>query len=170
MPFLDRLEMVSVSGWSRGAVYPVVDRLERDGLLRSVPHAATLTPPTRRYYLTAAGLHRVARDEGMTVDELLLGCPVSEQVRRVLMERLDAVTVVYRLASAISNAAFPVRFRWYRAMPMDAAIALPDGRTIARRQAGAHRRQDGLLQAPVAAEAGSSGPAPSSCSCPTRCG
>ena len=131
MPFLDRLEMVAVSGWSRGAVYPVVDRLERDGLIRSVPHAAPLTPSTRRYCLTAAGLHLLARGEGMTVDELLLGCPVSEQGRRILMERLDAVAVVYRLASAISNAAFPVRFRWYRAMPMDAAVALPDGRTIA---------------------------------------
>ena len=131
MPFLDRLEMVAVSGRSRGAVYPVVDRLERDGLLRSVPHAAPLIPPTRRYCLTAAGLHRLARDEGVTVDELLLTCPVSEQGRRVLMERLDAVAVVYRLSSALSNMAFPIRFRWYRAMPMDAAVALPDGRTVA---------------------------------------
>ena len=39
--------------------------------------------------------------------------------------------VVYRLASAVSNAAYPIRFRWYRAMPMDAAITLPDGRTVA---------------------------------------
>ena len=36
-----------------------------------------------------------------------------------------------RLASAISNAAFPIRFRWYRAMPMDAAVTLPDGRAVA---------------------------------------
>ena len=131
MPFLDRLEMASVSGRSRGAVYPVVDRLERDGLVASVPHAAPLIPPTRRYCLTAAGLHRLARDEAMTVDELLSMYPVSEQGRRVLMERLDAVAVVYRLASAVSNAVFPIRFRWYRAMPMDAAMTLPDGRTVA---------------------------------------
>ena len=67
----------------------------------------------------------------MTVDELLLSCPVSEQGRRVLMERLDAAAVVYRLATAVSNAAYPMRFRWYRAMPMDAAMTLPDGRTVA---------------------------------------
>ena len=66
-----------------------------------------------------------------TVDELLSMYPVSEQGRRVLMERLDAVAVVYRLASAVSNAVFPIRFRWYRAMPMDAAMTLPDGRTVA---------------------------------------
>ena len=131
MPFLDRLEMASVSGRSRGAVYEAVDRLERDGLVASVPHAAPLIPTTRRYCLTTAGLHRLARDEGMTVDDLLFRCPVSEQGRRLLLERLDAVAVIYRLASAISNVAFPLRFRWYRAMPMDAAMTLPDGRTVA---------------------------------------
>ena len=47
------------------------------------------------------------------------------------MERLDAVAVIYRLASAISGIEHPIRFRWYRAMPVDAAVALPDGRVIA---------------------------------------
>ena len=139
MPFLDRLEMAAVSGRSRGAVYETVKKLEIGGLVASVPHATPLIPPTRRYFLTAAGLHRLAREEGMTVDELLTRCPVSEQGRRVLMERLDAAAVVYRLASALSNVAFPIRFRWYRAMPMDAAMTLPDacpvprygGRTVA---------------------------------------
>ena len=131
MPFLDRLEMVAVSGRSRGAVYETVKKLEIGGLVASVPHATPLIPSTRRYCLTAAGLHRLAREEGMTVDELLARCPVSEQGRRVLMERLDAAAVVYRLTSALSNVAFSIRFRWYRAMPMDAAMTLPDGRTVA---------------------------------------
>ena len=65
------------------------------------------------------------------MDELLRDCPVSEQRRRVLVERLDALAVVYRVACAASNVAYPIRFRWYRAMPMDAAITLPDGRTVA---------------------------------------
>ena len=131
MPLLDRLEMAAVSGWSRGAVYEAVARMERDGLVASIPHSSPLIPPTRRYCLATAGLHRLARDEGMTVDELLVRCPVYERGRRLLMERLDAVAVIYRLASAVSNAAYPIRFRWYRAMPMDAAMTLPDGRTVA---------------------------------------
>ena len=122
MPFLDRLEMAAVSGRSRGAACEAADRLEKAGLVASIPHVLPLIPPT--------GLYRLARDEGMTVDELLLRCPVSER-RRVLLERLDALAVVCRLASAISNASFPIRFRWYRAMPMDAAMTLPDGRTVA---------------------------------------
>ncbi len=131
MPLLDRLEMAAVTGRSRGAVYEAVGRLESEGLAASVPHASPLVPPTRRYSLIAEGLHRLARDEGMTVDELLLRCPVSEQARRLLMERLDAAAAIYRLTSAISNAEYPICFRWYRAMPMDAAMTLPDGRTVA---------------------------------------
>ena len=131
MPFLDRLEMASVTGRSRGAVYEAVGRLESEGMAASVPHVSPLVPPTRRYCLTAAGLHRLTRDEGMTVDELLVRCPVSERGRRLLTERLDAAAAVYRLASAVSNVAYPIRFRWYRAMPMDAAMTLPDGRTVA---------------------------------------
>ena len=131
MPLLDRLEAVAVSGWSRGAVYQAVESLEREGLAVSVPHTSELTPATRRYCLTDMGLRRLAREEGVRVDALLRSRPVSNQWRRLLMERLDAVAVVYRLASAISTLAHPLRFRWYRAMPMDAAVALPDGRVIA---------------------------------------
>ena len=131
MPLLDRLEAVAVSGWSRGAVYNAVESLEREGLAASIPHASELIPSTHRYWLTEAGLRRLAREEGAGVEGLLRSRPVSDQWRRVLMERLDAVGVVYRLASAISTLAHPIRFRWYRAMPMDAAIALPDGRVIA---------------------------------------
>ena len=96
-----------------------------------MPHASELTPATRRYWLTADGLRRLAREEGAAVDGLLRSRPVSNQWRRLLMERLDAVAAVYRVASAVSTLAHPIRFRWFRAMPMDASVALPDGRVIA---------------------------------------
>ena len=131
MPFLDRLDMVAISGRSRGAVYEAVGSLEKAGLVAAIPHAGSLIPPTRRYSLTAVGLHRLARSEGMTVEELLNRFPVSERGRRLLMARLDGAAVIYRLASALSDEAFPIRFRWYRAMPMDAAVTLPDSRTVA---------------------------------------
>ena len=130
MPFLDRLELVAVSGWSRGSIYESVEKFEAEGLAASVPHATDVTPPTRRFYLAPSGLHRLAGDEGMTVDELLRLYPVSARWQRVLLERLDAAAVIYRLAATIANIAHPIRFRWYRAMPMDAAIILPDERII----------------------------------------
>ena len=131
MPFPDRLEMVALSGWSRGAVYKVAAALEGEGFVESVPHASELVAPTRRYCLSAEGVRRLAGEEGVSVDELLRSRPVSQRWRRILLERLDAAAVVYRLASALAGVAFPLRFRWYRAMPVDAAVALPDGRTIA---------------------------------------
>ena len=131
MPFLDRLDMVALSGWSRGSVYAGIQELERGGFANSVPHTAHLIPPTRRFYLTASGLHRLARAEGMTVNELLLRYPVSAEWQRILTERFDTLAVIYRIASTLSGVVHPLRFRWYRAMPADAAITLPDGRTVA---------------------------------------
>ena len=129
-PLLDRLEMVCVSGWSRSAVYEAVERLEEGGFAASIPHASDLTPPTRRYCLTADGLRRLALDEDTTLDHLLRTRPVSHQWRRILLERLDAIAAVYRLASAVAKAARPVRLRLYRANPLDAAMMLPGGRTV----------------------------------------
>ncbi len=130
-PFPDRLEMVALSGWSRGAVYKTVAALEGEGLVESVPHASEHVAHTRRYCLSAEGVRRLAEEERVRVDDLLGSRPVSRRWRRILLERLDAVAVIYRLASALSDLAFPLRFRWYRAMPVDAAVALPDGRTLA---------------------------------------
>ena len=130
MPFLDRLEMVEVSGWSRGAVYGAVEKLETGGFCAPVLHAADSLPPTRRFHLTAAGLRRLAVEEGVSLDELVRLYPVSAEWRRSLMERLDALAAVYRLACAVSSVAFPVRFRWYRALPLDAGLTLPGGRTV----------------------------------------
>ena len=129
-PFLDRQEMACISGGSRSVVYEAVHRLEESGLVDSIPHAADLAPPARRYCLTADGVRRLAQDQGTTVDGLLRSCAVSQQWRRILLERLDAVAVLYRLASTIASAARPVRLRLYRAAPLDAALLLPGGRTL----------------------------------------
>jgi len=131
MPFLDRLELATLSGWSRGAVYAAVSRLEDRGMVEAVPHASPLIPSTRRHVLTAAGVNRLSELDALPLEEPLFLLPVSRQWRRGLLERLDAVAVTYRLASAISQVFYPLVFRWYRAMPLDAALVLPDGRTLA---------------------------------------
>ena len=129
-PFLDRQEMASISGGSRSAVYEAVHRLEEGGLVDSIPHAADLAPPARRYCLTAGGVRRLAEMNGETVDGLLRRCAVSQQWRRILLERLDALASIHRLASTIASAARPVRLRLYRAAPLDAALLMPGGRTL----------------------------------------
>ena len=131
MPFLDRLELAALSGWSRGAVYDAVAKLEARGMVAAVPHASPLVPPTRRHALTAAGVERLADLDAVPLEGPLFLLPVSCQWRRGLLERLDAVAVIYRLACAVNQVLHPLVFRWYRAMPLDAAILLPDGRTLA---------------------------------------
>ena len=146
MPFLDRLELAAAAGAPDRSTYDAVDGLERRGLAASVSHATELLRPTRRWYLTAAGLRRLAREEDLSLDELLLGRPVSAQWRRILMERLDAVAVIYRLASAVAAQQGPIGFRWYRAMPLDAAVALPDGRTVGVVRQGAASDRTGFAK------------------------
>ena len=131
MPFLDRLETAAVSGISDRTIHDAVTSLHRRGLAGSVRHATELIAPTTRFYVTEAGLGLLAEAEGVTVDDIVRVRPVSAHMRRILLDRLDAVGVVYRVASSMAAISTPLRFRWYRAMPLDAAIALPDGRTIA---------------------------------------
>ncbi len=130
-PFADRLDLAALSGWSRGAVYAGMDKLTEWGMAQAIPHATPLLPPTRRYYVTAHGLERLVELENVSPEDLLNNRPVSSRWQRLLLERLDTVGVIYRLAAAISSAEFPIGFRWYRAAPVDAGITLPGGRTVA---------------------------------------
>ena len=130
MPFLDRLELAAVTGWSRGAAYRGVGKLEQWGCAASVPHATGLVASTRRYRLTSEGLRRLAELSDGKVDSLLRSHPVSDRWQRILLERLDGVAAIYRLAATVANLAHPLRLRWYRAAPLDAGIILPAGRTL----------------------------------------
>ena len=130
MPFLDRLELAVVSGAPDRTMHDAVTSLHRRGMVGSVRHATELIAPTRRFHVTAAGLHLLAEAEGLTVDDLIRSRPVSSHMRRILLDRLDAVGVVYRVASSLAAVSGLTGFRWYRAMPLDAAVDFPDERTI----------------------------------------
>ena len=130
MPLIDRLELAAVSGTPDRSTYEAVADLERRGLAASVSHATDLLRTTRRFHLTVSGLRRLAEAEGVAMPELIREHPVSAQWRRILMERLDAAGVIYRLASSIAVEVGPIELRWYRAAPLDAALSLPDGRTL----------------------------------------
>jgi len=131
MPFRDRLELVALSGRPRATLYQRVERMERAGLLESVRHANELIASTRRYCLSAQGVGQLAIAEGIPVSQLLCCTPKSEQWRRILLERLDAVAAIYRFCEATPRVAHPLGFRWYRASPIDVALTLPDGRSVA---------------------------------------
>ena len=135
-PFADRLELAALSGWSQSAVYRQMSSLENVGLIEHLAHATSLIPTTRRYCLTAEGVRQLVQDDREPVARPLRGWPVSQEWRRLILERLDAAAVLYRLTTAISEMQHPLRFRWYRAQPMDAVIELPDGRNLALARIG----------------------------------
>ena len=130
MPFLERLEMVAVTGWSRGAVYEAVASLESGGFCDSALHAVDPLPPARRFHLTARGLRRLAEEEGLPVDDLLRTHPVSAQWRRNLLERLDAWPSSTGSPLPCPASHTPSGSAGTRSMPLDAAMTLPDGRTV----------------------------------------
>ena len=131
LPLADRIELARLSRWSERAVYQRLGDLQRAGLVEDLAHASPLIRPTKRFLLTANGIARLALTTGRSRETLLREFPISEQWRRVLMGRLDAVAVTYRLASALAEVVGPPRLRWYRSQPADAALALADGRTLA---------------------------------------
>ena len=130
-PFADRLELAAFTAWSPSAVYRQTAQLEHCGLVEHLIHATQLTPTTRRYCLTAAGVEQLSGERGEDVRRLLRSTPVSEQWRRLILQRLDTAGILYRLATTISKIEYPLQFHWFRAQPMDAMIELPGDRSIA---------------------------------------
>jgi DNA-binding PadR family transcriptional regulator len=59
---------------SAGAIYPLVVRLEKSGLVRSEPHA-TGSRRSRRYRLTPAGRRALGRWMGQPVGDEVVGVP-----------------------------------------------------------------------------------------------
>ncbi|MDE0579698.1 MAG: replication-relaxation family protein [bacterium] len=146
MPFLDRLELAAAGGVSDRAAYRAVAALERRGLVRSLLHGTERLRTTRRYHLTAAGLRRLAALEDQPVEALLRARPVSAQWRRILLERLDAVAAIYRLAASIAGLRGTIGFRWYRALPMDASLVLPGGGVLSILRQGATADRTGFAK------------------------
>ncbi len=130
-PFADRIELAALSGRSVATVFRQTAALSEEGLVEDLGHATELLPSTRRFCLTAAGLQLLAGEREVSAGALLRDHAVSEQWRRTLLRRLDAVAAIYRLASSLTEVSFPIRLRWYRSAAPDAGIALADGRTLA---------------------------------------
>ena len=134
MPFPDRLEMVSLSGWSRGVVYKTVRGAgggrawwSRCPTPRSSSHlpAATASAPAR---CATPGDGRRVRGRGRVAPFAARSRGAGGASCWSASKQSPSSTASPRRSPASPS---PLRFRWYRAMPIDAAIALPDGRTIA---------------------------------------
>ncbi|MYD36220.1 MAG: hypothetical protein F4X20_04220 [Dehalococcoidia bacterium] len=156
MPLLDRLELASLTGLPESTVYQAVRRLTTGGLVSSVAHTPRFGQHTKRYSLTAQGVRHLAHSNRNTVDDVLRSRPVSAQWLRLLLERLDALVIVYSVIETISGVTAPISVHLYRAHPLDAVVILQGRRTIGiiRRgrtsdRASFDRRLQKLLRGPL---------------------
>ena len=107
-------------------------QLRKQGLVDSRPHrlAALGGRPQQRYFPTAAGISALGEAIPDDVPSLY---PVSRQWFRLLMERLDSVALVYKVAALVAEAdpeKAPVRVDHYRQGPYDALITLAGERSL----------------------------------------
>ena len=144
MPFLDRLELAAVSNSADRTMHDVVTNLKDRELVASIRHSTDLIASTRRLYVTKLGLRWLAEQEDEDVLDLLQRYPVSRHWQRILLERLDAVGVIYRLASYVADVGGALSFKWYRSSPLDAGMFLPDGRAIGVVRQGATSDRTGF--------------------------
>ena len=130
MPFLSYRELETLAEWSDTAVYDALSALERRRLVAgvnvSVPGAST----TRRWFLAPSGVEAVAAISSVGLQKTLRTRPVSAHWVRLLAERMDAVTLVYRLVSELAGVTGIRGFRWYRGHPLDALVAVQGGRLL----------------------------------------
>ena len=131
MPFLDRIELSQVAGEANQRVYEEIADLEELGVVAGVSHGSQLLATTRRYHVTRKGVAWLADIEGLSEGEVLRRYPVSRRWQRLLLERLDAVGAIYRVAAGVAMAAGGLAgMEWYRSRALDAALHLPGDRTL----------------------------------------
>ena len=128
---MDRLELAALTGWAPSTVYLQMDQLEHRELIEDLTHTLRHIPATSRYCLTARGVQAISENTETPLNRLLRQYPISDQWRRLILQRINTAAIVYRLTTMISKIEYPLQIHWFRAQPMDAIVELPGERSIA---------------------------------------
>ncbi len=145
MPFLERRELSAVAPLAERTALNALHRLERAGLAFSVKHSLNENARMRRWNLTARGIVRLSEIEDIDTHYALRWFPLSAEWRRSLFRRMATVATCYRIAL---DACLPdegmLVWRWERSGALDAAMTLPDGRTLGIARFGAALSRRGM--------------------------
>ena len=119
-----------------------LQKLAQRGMVDSVPYRmGVLGPhPQCRYFPTEQGIEAAAM-AGWDLETFLQEYPLSRQWFRLLADRLDAVAVLYHVATMVADAdphKKPVRVDLYRQGPYDMLITLSGGRSVGLLRQGVH--------------------------------
>ncbi len=133
MPFIDTAERAGVLGEAPATVHRALTDLLADGIVGRVTHGTAQLPSSWRYHLTAQGIGEAAEMLGFeTTSEFVRAYPVSREWLALLIRRMDAVAVLYRLASSLSPGTGSHRshVEFHRRGRFDATITLHDGHSF----------------------------------------
>jgi len=144
MPFMDSIELAAVTGLPDRTVRESLRRLSSHELLGTVSHIRADGTKVKRAYLTLEGIEELAQSrlQGENVFDLMKeNDMLSAQGREFLLQRLDVIPVIYRVAQAAAAAVENPRglcftWRWERQGTLEAVLQLPDGRTVAISRVG----------------------------------
>ena len=152
MPLMDSNELAAVAD--------IPERTARDGLRRThrqhfvdiIRHTRYDGVRVRRWYVTLSGMEELARLRlmGESPSDLIAEFPMlSARGRRFLLRRLDAVTVLYRVALEVaahigSGAGRAFTWRWEFRDALDAVIQLRNGRTLSISRLGSTHSGDAI--------------------------
>ena len=145
-PFVDSAELAGILGEAHATVHRHLTGLLADGIAGSVNHGTAHLPSSGRYCLTARGIREASRVLDFdTPSDFVRAYPMSREWLTLLIRRMDAVAVVYRLAASMSPGIDGLRSRveFHRRGRFDATITLHDGRSfgVVRAQGLALRRR-----------------------------
>jgi hypothetical protein len=146
LPLASAREIAPFCDMSNAVVYRALGVLVDAGLATFITSGLPLLSPSRRYWLTHAGIRLVARAKGVEIHSLLKSHPISSDWLHALLRRLDSVVVIYQVAAAIAELYHVAEFCWYRTYPLDAGLRFRGGGSIAFHREGPlanlfHRRR-----------------------------
>ena len=133
MPFASEAELADFLGVSRSVVHRALKVLRKAGFAGRVWHGTPQVAPCYRHYMTRRGIEEASRMIGLkSAAEYVRAYPMSSQWLRILIQRMDAVVAVYRVAAMMSPGIDGLRARvsFYRRGSCDALITLHDGRSF----------------------------------------
>lgn len=126
-PLATVAELAALSGWHQASLARRLKELRSQGLVEAVRLSTPGVPTVHRHFLTAAGIRALDDQKGGAAQHLLRTRPVSRQWLRLLLSRADTLAPVYKVASWLAETAGVRAFRWYRSLPLDAAVLTGKG-------------------------------------------
>ena len=137
VPYAEHRELAAFAGLPPSSALDSLRRLHAGGLADFVQHTRGEASRVRRWYVVLREITRLAERLGTTAGALARERPVSDEWLRGLLQRLDAVAPLYRVAHEVAACCDgPLVFRWQGSDPLDALVELPDRRTLALMRIG----------------------------------